>query len=201
VTLVALIDYRVGNIFSMKKALEKTGLIVNVTSDSNEILEAQGIVLPGVGNFGAASDNIRPFKEAIIQSINSDTPLLGSCLGMQLLFEWSEEAPGKGLSVLEGSVVKFPENVKTPHMGWNTLDITRQNELLDGINEGTYFYFVHSYYVNPKDPTITASKTRHSLDFTSMVANGSIYGTQFHPEKSGNPGAILLENFAKTMRR
>ena len=120
---------------------------------------------------------------------------------MQLLFEWSEEALGEGLSVLEGGVLKFPENVKTPHMGWNTLNVTRPNELLDGINEGSYFYFVHSYFVNPKDPTITVAKTRHSLDFSSVIAYGSIYGTQFHPEKSGNPGAALLENFAKTMRR
>lgn len=200
-TRVALVDYRVGNIFSMKKALEKTGLEVYVTSDSDEILDAQGIVLPGVGNFGAAADKIQPFKEAIIQSIKGDTPLLGSCLGMQLLFEWSEEALGEGLSVLEGGVLKFPENVKTPHMGWNTLNVTRPNELLDGINEGSYFYFVHSYFVNPKDPTITVAKTRHSLDFSSVITFGSIYGTQFHPEKSGNPGAALLENFAKTMRR
>lgn len=196
-TQVALVDYGVGNIFSMKKALEKAGLEVRVTSDRGEIVDAPGIVLPGVGNFGAAAGKIQPLKESIIEG---GVPLLGSCLGMQLLFEWSEEAPGGGLSLLEGGVVRFPENVKNPHMGWNTLDVTRQNELLEGIEEGSYF-FVHSYYVDPKDPTIIATETQHGVDFTSVVAHGSLYGTQFHPEKSGKAGVALLENFARTIRR
>ena len=200
-TRVALVDYGVGNIFSMKKALEKAGLEVRVTSDRGEIADAPGVVLPGVGNFGAAAGKIQPLKEAIIEGTEGGAPLLGSCLGMQLLFEWSEEAPGDGLSLLEGGVVRFPENVKTPHMGWNTIDVTRRNELLEGIDEGSYFYFVHSYCVDPGDPTIIAAETRHGIDFASVVARGSLYGTQFHPEKSGEAGAALLENFAKAIRR
>ena len=200
-TQVALVDYGVGNIFSMKKALEKAGLEVRVTSDRDEIVDAPGIVLPGVGNFGAVAGKIQPLKESMIESIEGGAPLLGSCLGMQLLFEWSEEATGGGLSLLKGGVVRFPESVKTPHMGWNTLDATKPNELLESIEERSYFYFVHSYYVDPIDPTIIAAETQHGIDFTSVVAHGSLYGTQFHPEKSGKAGAALLENFAKTIRR
>jgi len=198
---VALIDYKVGNIFSMKNALEKAGFNVEVTSEPSKILNAGAIVLPGVGAFGIAVKNIAPLKPTIRESLEQGTLLMGSCLGMQLLFDYSEEGPGDGLSLLGGGVVRFREDVKIPHMGWNTLKVIRWSELLEGIGEGSHFYFVHSYYADPVDPGVTVAQTNYGLDFPSVVARGNLYGTQFHPEKSGKSGAALLRNFASIVER
>jgi glutamine amidotransferase len=133
--------------------------------------------------------------------VSEGTPILGICLGLQLFFESSEEGPGEGLTFFKGNIATLPKNVKVPHMGWNTLNIIKPNELLDGIAEGTYVYFVHSLYPIPKDPAIVITKTEYGTTFTSAVAKDNIYGTQFHPEKSGDIGLKILKNFAKIVVR
>jgi glutamine amidotransferase len=133
--------------------------------------------------------------------VESGVPLFGICLGMQLLFESSEESAGKGLGLLKGKVVRLPLTVKTPHMGWNTLDVVRPNELLNGISEDDYFYFVHSYYGEPSDRDVVAAETDYGLNFASVVACGNVWATQFHPEKSGKSGEIILRNFTGILKK
>jgi glutamine amidotransferase len=176
-------------------------LEVDIVAESNSLKEADAIVLPGVGNFKAGSQNIRTKRKDIAELVRSGVPLFGVCLGMQLLFESSEESPGKGLGLLKGKVVRFPLTVKTPHMGWNTLDVVKQNELLSGIGEDDYFYFVHSYYGDPVERDVVAAETDYGLNFASVVACGNVWATQFHPEKSGKPGGIILRNFAEIIKK
>jgi glutamine amidotransferase len=197
----ALIDYGVGNIFSMKKALQRAGFAVDVTSESKDISSADAIVLPGVGAFGVAAKNIATLKPTILEDMERGVPLLGSCLGMQLLFDSSEEGSGEGLSIIRGGVIRFGGELKIPHMGWNTLMIVRPDELLEGIEEDDYFYFVHSYYVSPDDSKVVVAETGYDVEFPSVVSRDAVYGTQFHPEKSGKAGAALLENFARIVGR
>ena len=197
----ALIDYGVGNIFSMKKALQRAGFAVDVTSERRAISSADAIVLPGVGAFGVAAKNIAALRPSILEGLERGTPLLGSCLGMQLLFDGSEEGPGEGLGIIGGGVIHFEGELKTPHMGWNTLMTIRPDELLEGIEEDDYFYFVHSYYASPVDPSVVVAETSYGVDFPSVVSRNAVYGTQFHPEKSGKAGAALLENFARIVGR
>ena len=174
---------------------------MRLVSSPKELGKADAVVLPGVGNFKVASENIQPFKLTIVELLEEGAPLFGICLGMQLLFEESEESAGKGLSLLRGKVVRLPREVKTPHIGWNTLKILRQNELLNGIDEDSYFYFVHSYYPAPADQQVAVATTDYGLDFTSVLASGNVYATQFHPEKSGKEGAQILQNFAEIVKR
>ena len=197
----ALIDYGVGNIFSMKNALQRAGFAVDVTSESKAISSADAIVLPGVGAFGVAAKNIATLKPAIFKGVERGAPLLGSCLGMQLIFDGSEEGPGEGLGIIRGGVIRFGGELKTPHMGWNTLMTVRPDELLEGIEEDDYFYFVHSYYASPVDPSVVVAETSYGVDFPSVVSRNAVYGTQFHPEKSGKAGATLLANFARIVGR
>jgi glutamine amidotransferase len=197
----ALIDYGVGNIFSMKKALQRAGFAVDVTSVSKDISSADAIVLPGVGAFGVAAKNIATLKPAILEGLERGVPLLGSCLGMQLLFDGSEEGLGEGLGSIRGGVIRFGGELKIPHMGWNTLMTVRPDELLEGIEENDYFYFVHSYYASPDDPRVVIAETGYGIEFPSVVSRDAVYGTQFHPEKSGKVGATLLENFARIVGR
>jgi glutamine amidotransferase len=197
----AIIDYGVGNLFSIECALKRIGLRVRLASSPQELGKIDAAVLPGVGNFKIASKNIQPLKSAIVELLEKGVPLLGVCLGMQLLFEESEESEGEGLHLLRGRVMGFPQSVKTPHMGWNTLKILRQNELLNGIDEDSYFYFVHSYYPAPEDQRVAIAKTEYGVDFTSVLASGNIYATQFHPERSGKDGALILRNFAEIVKR
>ena len=199
-TSVAVLDYGVGNLFSMSNALRRAGLEVNVTGDPVEICSADAIVLPGVGHFGPASTKLKPFTESIRRALEEDVPMLGSCLGMQLLFERSEESPEEGLGLLKWWVRRFHGKLKVPHMGWNTIKATRESPLLEGIPEGEYFYFVHSYYPEPAEGNVTLALTDYGGGFTSIVESGPLYGTQFHPEKSGRAGATLLSNFAGIVR-
>ena len=196
-----IIDYGVGNLYSVSNALRRAGLSVEIVSEPSRLKSPVAVVLPGVGNFGAAASNLEPFKDAINSLVTEGTPILGSCLGMQLLFERSEESPGDGLRVLSGRVRRFRGDVKTPHMGWNTVKQRRASVLLDGVEPGSYFYFVHSYYPDPADPRDTVATTCYGGDFTSMVERGSVYGAQFHPEKSGEAGARVLTNFARMVKR
>jgi imidazole glycerol phosphate synthase glutamine amidotransferase subunit len=199
--LAEVIDYGVGNLFSMSNALRKAGFQVEVAEKPQDLQGADALVLPGVGNFGAAAANLEPFSEAIRDMVDGGTPMLGSCLGMQLLFERSEESPGEGLGVLSGTVKRFVGNMKTPHMGWNTVTLKRDSLLLEGVKPGSYFYFVHSYYPEPADSQDTLATTSYGVEFASIVERGSVYGAQFHPEKSGEAGARLLSNFAELVKR
>jgi imidazole glycerol phosphate synthase glutamine amidotransferase subunit len=199
-TSVAVLDYGVGNLFSMSNALKRAGLEVKVTGDPQEVGSADAIVLPGVGNFGPASTNLQPFAEPIRRALEEDVPMLGSCLGMQLLFERSEESPEEGLGLLKGWVRRFQGEMKVPHMGWNTVKAARESPLLEGILDSEYFYFVHSYFPEPTDGGITLAMTDYDGEFTSIVESGPLYGCQFHPEKSGSAGAKLLHNFAGIVR-
>jgi len=200
-TKISIIDYGVGNLFSMGNALRKTGAQVDIVKTREEILAADGVVLPGVGNFGAAALKIYPLAEALREAAGNGVPLLGSCLGMQLMFEQSEEAEGEGLGLLQGWIREFKGELKTPHMGWNTLNATRSSPLLEGIPDGSYFYFVHSYYPDPVNKEDSLAETIYGERFTSIVERGNVYGCQFHPEKSGKAGAVLLSNFVRLVRR
>lgn len=198
---VSIIDYGVGNIFSMKTALNKTGLKVKTTSDPSEILSSDGVVLPGVGAWTPAVNGISLLRETIAECVSQGKPLLGSCLGLQLLFEWSEEGKGRGLGLIKGGVKRFRGSIKIPHMGWNTIKITKDIELFDEIEKGDCFYFVHSYYIDPDEDGVKAGLTVHGTEFTSVVARDNLYGTQFHPEKSGKKGGRILINFASLVKR
>lgn len=200
-TKISVIDYGVGNIFSMVNALKKTGVNVTVASDLNEILTSDGIVLPGVGNFGVASLKLKPLAATIKRTIDGGSPILGSCLGMQLMFENSEEAEGEGLGLFNGEIRKFSNGLKIPHMGWNTINAKYESPLLEDIPDGSYFYFVHSYYPDPLDEKHILAETFYGQSFASITQRDKIYGCQFHPEKSGISGGKLLENFLKIIRR
>ena len=196
-----IFDYGVGNLLSLKTALEKAGLDTSIGTSAQELAKADAIALPGVGNFSAAATKLDAVKETLINKVEDGTPLLGICLGLQLFFEESEEGPGNGLSLFKGKTVRLPITVKVPHMGWNTLNMVKQNELFDGIAEGSYVYFVHSLYPVPVDKTIVCTQTEYGTTFTSAVATKNVYGTQFHPEKSGDLGLKILKNFTKTVVR
>ena len=196
----AIIDYRVGNIFSMNQALVKAGFSTNVTSDVESIRKADAIILPGVGNFGVAAGNLQPLKEILLEAVETGTPMLGSCLGMQLLLDQSEEGEGDGLGLIKGNVIRFRGGLKTPHMGWNTIKMVKDSPILKDI-EDQHFYFVHSYYAKPVEQETVIATTDYEGDFPSIIGSGNIVGTQFHPEKSGEAGAKLLSNFREMVKR
>ncbi len=196
-----ILDYGVGNLLSLKTALEKAGLTATIGTTAKELAKADAIALPGVGSFTAATGKLDQVKETLQTKVKEGTPLLGICLGLQLFFESSEEGPGSGLALFRGRTIQLPRTVKVPHMGWNTLNFVRENELFKGIAEGTYVYFVHSLYPVPQNKTITCSTTEYGTTFTSSVASKNIYGTQFHPEKSGDVGLKILKNFAMAVVR
>jgi imidazole glycerol-phosphate synthase subunit HisH len=194
-----IFDYGVGNLLSLKTALEKAGLTASIGTKVQDLAKADAIALPGVGSFTAASSKLDAVKEILQTKIHEGTPLLGICLGLQLFFESSQEGPGDGLALFKGKNMQLPNTVKVPHMGWNTLNIVKPNELFDDIAEGTYVYFVHSLYPVPKDKKIVSTTTEYGTTFTSSIASKNIYGTQFHPEKSGDVGLKILKNFVKTV--
>ncbi|XHH08007.1 MAG: imidazole glycerol phosphate synthase subunit HisH [Candidatus Bathyarchaeia archaeon] len=196
-----IFDYGVGNLLSLKCALEKAGLEVSIGTTGKDLAEADAIALPGVGSFTPAASKLECVKEVIQNKISEGTPMLGICLGMQLFFDESEEGPGAGLGFFKGKIVRLQGDLKIPHMGWNTINMTKPCELFDGVKEDTYVYFVHSLYPAPADESIVCTKTSYGITFASAVANKNVYGTQFHPEKSGDVGLQILRNFAKTVTR
>jgi len=199
---VAIFDYGVGNLLSLKCALEKVGLEAKITVSPKQLKQAEAIALPGVGNFSASVSKLGNVKETILEKVGSGTFLLGICLGMQLFFQQSEEGPGRGLGLFNGKTVRLPtSSVKVPHMGWNTLRIAKQSELFEDVSDESYVYFVHSLYPIPSSNQIVAAETEYGVLFTSAVASTNIYGTQFHPEKSGEVGLKILGNFAKMLKR
>jgi glutamine amidotransferase len=201
VAKTVIFDYGVGNLLSLKTALEKAGLEAAIGTSAKELAKADAIALPGVGAFTAAAMELGSVKETLRGKVEDGIPLIGICLGLQLFFEESEEGPGNGLALFKGKTVQLPRTVKVPHMGWNTLNIVKQNELFDGVAEGSYVYFVHSLYPKPADKNIVVTQTEYGTTFTSAVASKNIYGTQFHPEKSGDIGLKILKNFAKAVVR
>ena len=198
---VAIIDYGVGNLLSLRCALEKVGLSTTIGLSTRQIKKADAIALPGVGNFSAAAVKLDAVKEELVDVVKSGIPVFGICLGMQLFFPESEEGAGKGLALFEGKNVRLPSSVKVPHMGWNTLRIVKQTEILDGVDDEAYVYFVHSLYPVPIDKEIVCAQTDYGTTFTSVVARKNVYGTQFHPEKSGDTGLKILKNFADLVTR
>ncbi len=196
-----IFDYGVGNLLSLKCALEKAGLDVSIGTSAQDLAKADAIALPGVGSFSAALSKLDSVKEMLQSKVQEGTPLLGICLGLQLFFEESQEGPGNGLAFFKGKNMRLQGDLKVPHMGWNTLNMVQQNELFEGIAEGVYVYFVHSLYPVPTDKSIVCTQTEYGTTFTSAVASRNIYGTQFHPEKSGEIGLQILRNFAKTVTR
>ena len=196
-----IFDYGVGNLLSLKCALEKVGLNANIGSSAQQLKKADAIALPGVGNFSAAATKLDAVKEQLIDAVESGTPVFGICLGLQLFFQDSEEGAGKGLALFEGKTVRLPSSVKVPQMGWNTLRIVKQNAIFEGVDDESYVYFVHSLYPVPVDKEIVCAETDYGTTFTSAIARKNVYGTQFHPEKSGDVGLKILRNFAKIVAR
>ncbi|MHB8170200.1 MAG: imidazole glycerol phosphate synthase subunit HisH [Thermincolia bacterium] len=202
--MIAIIDYGMGNLRSVQKGFEKVGYEAKVVQDPAEVLAAQGVVLPGVGAFKDAMDNLREagLVEPVRQVVAKGTPFLGICLGMHLLFETSEEwGLHDGLCLLKGTVRKLPGGVKVPHMGWNQIEIAHESPIIKGIPEGSDFYFVHSYYVDTGDEKVITTKTDYGIKFTSIVSHDNVFGIQFHPEKSSTLGLQILKNFGELIEK
>lgn len=205
--MIAIIDYGMGNLRSVQKGFEKVGFEAVVTSDPRVVLEADRVVLPGVGAFRDCMRNLEEggFVEPILKVISEGRPFLGICLGLQLLFTESEEfGIHKGLDLIKGRVIRFPEGMTeggeklaVPHMGWNQLNFKRSLPVFSGLEEGTNVYFVHSYYVKPDDDSVVAATTNYGLDFCSSIVRDNLVATQFHPEKSQNSGLRILKNFGE----
>ena len=194
-TRLAVLDFGMGNLRSVAKALERVGATVDVTPTVP--LDADGLVVPGQGAFGSCLVNLGPAgRDAIGQWIASGRPYLGICLGFQVLFEFSQEGGGPGLGVFEGKVVRFGEGVKIPHIGWNEVRPAREAPLFDGIASGTRFYFCHSYYPEAT-PEVTAATTDYDAEFACAAWRDNVHAVQFHPEKSGDPGLAVLANFVR----
>lgn len=200
--MIGIIDYGMGNLRSVQKALEQLATPARIVTTPDQLPALDGVILPGVGAFRDAITELhrQGFPGAITDYVASGRPLLGICLGMQLLFDRSfEDGEHAGLGLIAGNVVRFqPEaGLKIPHMGWNALEIVQPSPLLEGIATGDYVYFVHSYHVQPEDPRVIAARTRHgNQSFVSIIARDNVYATQFHPEKSQSVGLRLLRNFS-----
>lgn len=200
--MIAIIDYGMGNLASVKNAFLKLGYDAMTTSQPGDILRAEKVVLPGVGAFEDAIGNIRNLgiDKVIFEVVERQTPLLGICLGLQLLFTESyENGIHKGLNIIPGRVEKFliPPQYKVPQIGWNSIEIDPASRLLAGIPNGSYFYFVHSYYVVPEDEAVVAARTDYGVNFVSAIEKGKIFAAQFHPEKSSDLGLKILRNFGE----
>ena len=198
--MITVVDYGMGNLRSVAKALEKVGFDVKVSSNPQDIKDAKGIVVPGVGAFGDAIHNLERFGllDEVVKAVEEGKPYLGICLGLQILFEYGYEfGEHEGLGLLKGKVIRFEnkEGYKVPHMGWNQVWVKQKEGLFSDIKEGEYFYFVHSFYAVPSEEKDIASITDYSVDFCSAVQKDNIWAVQFHPEKSQKAGLKLLENF------
>lgn len=199
--MIALIDYDAGNIKSVEKALQLLGEEVLLTRKREELLRADKVILPGVGSFGDAMENLHRYGlvDVIHEIAENETPFLGICLGLQLMFERSEESPGvEGLGIFKGEILRIPdkEGLKIPHMGWNSLHLQNNGRLFCGIPEQPYVYFVHSYYLKAAEESIVKATTEYSTQIHASVEKGNVFACQFHPEKSSDVGLAILKNFA-----
>ncbi len=193
--MITIIDYKSGNLKSISNGFKKIGEDFQITDDIELISSAKHLVLPGVGAFGSAMENLEPFREVIEEHVNDDKPFLGICLGQQVLMGKSEESPNvDGLNLFKGHCEYLPEGVKIPHMGWNRLDVVNESPILEGVDK-EYFYFVHSYHVIPDDDAIIAGTCDYGIDVVASLSQNNLFSTQFHPEKSGKAGLKILKNF------
>lgn len=198
--MIAIIDYDAGNIKSVEKAIQFLGEEAVITRDREELLKADKVILPGVGAFGDAMDKLNEYKlvDIIKEIVHRGTPFLGICLGLQLLFESSEEAPGvSGLGILPGKIVRFPSDcgLKIPQIGWNALDFPKRGRLFEGIEEGSFVYFVHSYYLKAENQEDVVATCEYGVTVHASVERGNVFACQFHPEKSSDVGLRILKNF------
>ena len=199
---VAIFDYGAGNIFSLKTSLEKNGASVDVITSFDQAKNFAGILLPGVGNFDPAIRSIRDYSATQFKDFVQDKiPVLGICLGMEMFFAQSEEGKEKGLDVLNGEVVLLPNDMKIPHMGWNSLQIKKQSKILNGVDDGSWVYFVHSYRAKPLDEQIVVADADYGINVPAVVEKGIYFGTQFHPEKSGKVGSLMIKNFLRECKQ
>ncbi len=203
--MIAIIDYDAGNMKSVEKALQYLGEETITTRNREEILQADGVILPGVGSFKDAMEKLESYHlvEVIRECAERKLPFLGICLGLQLLFESSEESPGvEGLHLLDGKVAKIPatEDIKVPQIGWNSLTFPHKGRLFEGVEENAYVYFVHSYYLQAADSEIVTAQTEYGVKIDASVEKGNIFACQFHPEKSSEVGLQILRNFVKISR-
>mgnify|MGYP000851541768 CR=1 FL=1 len=200
--MIAIIDYDAGNIKSVEKALHYLGEETTVTRDPQTLLNADKVILPGVGSFGRAMENLHTYGlvPVIHEIVEKKTPFLGICLGLQILFERSEESPGvAGLGLLKGEILRIPdkEGLKIPHMGWNSIHLQNGGRLFKGIPQESYVYFVHSYYLKAEEEEIIKATTEYSTHIHASVEKGNLFACQFHPEKSSDLGLAILKNFAE----
>ena len=198
---VAIFDYGAGNIFSLKNSLEKVGATVDVITTFDDPNTYSGLLLPGVGNFDPAMNSIRSFSKTQFQEYVGNMPVLGICLGMEMFFEKSEEGKGQGLNVIDGEVIILPPSMKVPHMGWNNLEIKKPGKILEGVKDGSWAYFVHSYRVKPNTNDVITAESDYGIKVPAVVEYDNFFGTQFHPEKSSTVGKIMLENFLKECKK
>ena len=201
--MIALIDYNMGNLLSVSKALEAVGGDIRLVDNASELDKFDSIILPGVGHFGDGMENLRSrgFEKPVKDAVKAGKPLLGICLGMQMMLESSEEAPGvEGLGLFKGKVLRFPQvGEKVPHMGWNNVNIENNHPIMNNVPDESFFYFVHSFYVAVEDPACTIGSCNYINDFTAIIGKDKVCGTQFHPEKSQKYGLQILENFVKNI--
>jgi glutamine amidotransferase len=204
-SLISVLDYGISNLRSAEKALQHLGVDAALTTDPAVARRANGVVLPGVGAFGRCMEQLREsgLEPVVHEAVEAGKPFLGICVGMQMLFDASEESPGtKGLGIVPGEVRKLTVTTeRLPHMGWNTLEIRKDSKLFDGIDDGSWLYFVHSYAPVPEDEAVIAATTEYGGTVVAAVEQGSLWATQFHPEKSAEKGLRLLKNFAEACRR
>ncbi len=199
--MITIIDYKLNNLRSLRNTLARLRHDTCVTSRAEEVAQATKLILPGVGAFGNAMRNLDELglTEVVIRKVSEGTPMLGVCLGMHLLFTESEEfGRHSGLGILPGKIRRIPDGVHVPHMGWNQLHRKRSDVILEGIDDGSFVYFVHSYSAVPEDPALVIATTDYGIDFPSVVGHGNVWATQFHPEKSQHVGERILDNFARS---